>query len=715
MRESLFSPSWYRVAGLKPRLRSHVQIHRHVYHGELWYVLQDHASGQFQRFPPATYFLVGLMDGNRTVEQIWAAGKSRLGEEAPTQEEMIRLLGQLHNIDVLQTDVSPDVEEMNRRFEKNKNLKWKQKIRNPMSLSFSLYDPEKLLTRMAPFSKMVFSWPAALVWLFTVGVAFVLAGYHWPDLTENIADRVLAPQNLVIMWFLFPVIKILHELGHALAVKRLGGEVHDVGLMLLVLTPVPYVDASSSLAFRNKWERAVVGSAGLLVEIFIAAILLMVWVTLEPGVVRGVVYNAIIIAGVTSLFFNGNPLLRFDAYYVLGDLIEIPNLGTRANQYLTYLLQRHVLGIEDIEAPNASEYEKRWFVLYGALSFVYRMIIYVAIIQFIAGKFFIVGIILALWAVVSMLGMPLVKAGKFLLTSPKLGRKRKKAVAVSLGLAALVVGFITLIPLPLATVTEGVVWLPEEAIVRAQTEGFVEEVKVSPGQRVVAGTEIVRCSDPMLALKLKVLEAELHELQVEYYVKDQTDRVSAQMVDDDIKQVEGRIKDARERLEQLTARSTSQGSVFIPQSQDLVGRFVKRGDVIGYVLEKNATSARVAVDQSDADLVRQNTRAVAVRLAENFSVTAQARMIREVPAATEDLPSRVLGSSGGGTIAIDPRDEKGVKAFQKMFFFDIELPSGTTFANVGGRVYVRFDHGWEPVGGRWYRGIRNLLLRRFNV
>ena len=715
MRESLYSPSWYRVAGLKPKLHSHLQIHRHVYHGERWYVLQDHATGQFQRFKPATYFLIGLMDGSRTVDEIWAAGKVRLGEDAPTQEEMIRLLSQLHGIDALKTNIPPDVEEMYRRFEKKEQRKWKQKIRNPMAMSFSLYDPEKLLTRLETVAKVVFSWPAGMLWLIAVVAAVVLAGYHWPDLTENISDRVLAPQNLVLMWFLFPIIKTFHELGHALAVKRMGGEVHDVGIMLLVLTPIPYIDASSSLAFRNKWERIMVGGAGLLVEVFIAAVMLVVWINIEPGVIRGAIYNIMIIAGVSSLFFNGNPLLRYDAYYMLGDLLEIPNLGTRANQYLIYLVQRYVLLMEEIEAPDASRYERTWFVIYGILSFIYRIFIYIAIIQFIAGKFFVVGIILALWAMGSMLIYPLVKAGKFLLTSPQLGRKRQRTMAIGVGVLALVAGFITLVPLPLATVTEGVVWLPEVAIVRAQTEGFVEELKVTPGQRVTAGAEIVHCSDPFLLLKLAVSKAQLKESQIEYDMKERADRVQAQIVAEDIKQIEEQIKDARERIALLTVKSTGEGSVFIPLSQDLIGRFVKRGEVLGYVLENDTMAARVAVSQSDADLVRGKTRRIDVRLVENIAETLPTRMIREVPAATENLPSRVLGASGGGTIAVDPRDDKGLKAFQKMFYFDVELPTKALFLNVGGRVYVRFDHGWEPLADRWYRNIRNLLLRRFNV
>src|SRR5512137_1710653 len=125
MRDSLFSPSWYRVTALKPRIRAHVEIHRHTYRGQVWFVLQDHASGKFQRFTPAAHLLIGLMDGERTVEEIWQAARSRLGEDAPTQEEMIRLLSQLHAADVLQSDVPPDTLELLKRFEKRQTVKWK--------------------------------------------------------------------------------------------------------------------------------------------------------------------------------------------------------------------------------------------------------------------------------------------------------------------------------------------------------------------------------------------------------------------------------------------------------------------------------------------------------------------------------------------------------------------------------------------------------------
>src|SRR6185503_545443 len=125
-------------------------------------------------------------------------------------------------------------------------------------------------------------------------------------------------------------------------------------IMLLVLSPVPYVDASSAWAFQDKRKRMMVGAAGIAVELFLGSLALFVWLAVEPGAVRAVAYNVMLISGVSTLLFNGNPLLRFDGYYVLADAIEIPNLGTRANRYLGYLFQRYVLGVPDAESPAQS-------------------------------------------------------------------------------------------------------------------------------------------------------------------------------------------------------------------------------------------------------------------------------------------------------------------------------------------------------------------------
>jgi len=286
--ENLFSPSWYRVAGLKPRVRAHARILRQSYRDEVWFLLQDDAAERAHRFTPAAYQFIGLMDGERSVQQMWDAVSAQLGDGAPTQEEVIRLLGQLHAADALLCDVPPDSLEVFRRYQKHERMLWKRRLWTPLALRFPLFDPDRFLLRTLAWVEPLFSWFGALLWLAVVGTGAVLAASHWTDLTEDISDRVLDPQNLVLLWFVYPVVKALHELGHAYATRKWGGEVHEIGIMLLVLSPVPYVDASSSWGFRDKRRRMAVGAAGIAVELFLGSLALFVWLAVEPGAVRAI-------------------------------------------------------------------------------------------------------------------------------------------------------------------------------------------------------------------------------------------------------------------------------------------------------------------------------------------------------------------------------------------------------------------------------------------
>ncbi len=715
MTESLFSPSWYRVAALRPRLRSHTRIHRHHYRNELWYVLQDRSAGKFHRFTPAAYYLIGLMNGERTVQQLWERAGVQLGDDLPTQDEVIRLLGQLHAADVLQCDVPPDLLELFRRHQQHRKAQWKQRLRSPLVIRVPLWDPERFLSRWLPLVRPLFSWYGALLWLAVVVSALVLAGLHWSELTESIVDRVLAPQNLLLLWLVYPVVKALHELGHGFATRVWGGEVHEIGIMFLVFMPVPYVDASAASAFRERRKRMLVGAAGIIVELFLASIALFVWLNVEPGVVRAVAYNIMLIGGVSTVLFNGNPLLRFDGYYVLADAVEIPNLGMRANRYFGYLFQRYLFGLEKAESPVSAPGERFWFVTYGIAAFIYRILIMAAIILFVAGKFFVVGVLLALWAVIPLLLLPAWKAISFLLFNPQLHRRRVHAIGISVLLVCVLGGFLFLVPVPLRTQAEGVVWLPERSIVRAGTDGFVQELQVEPGTLVSEGMPLIITQDPFLTAELHVLESRHEELSLEYNLVRNEDRVRARILKEDIRALEEDLASHREQIERLVIRSPTTGRLVLPLASDLPGQYLHQGQLVGYVLDAEAPTARVVVSQQDVSLVRGQTRGVELRFAGSPDVVLPATIRREVPGASNRLPAVALGSQGGGEIAIDPRDRQGVTTFEKVFQFDVSIAARQVPDYIGGRVLVQFDHGFEPLGLQGYRAIRQLLLRRFNV
>ncbi|MDT3677771.1 MAG: hypothetical protein ROZ64_02910 [Burkholderiaceae bacterium] len=712
----LLSNLWYRVAELRPQMLARARLHRHRYRGELWYLLQDPASGRVHRFTPAARLILAAMDGRRTVHELWQIAQRRLGEEAPTQDEIIRLLGQLHASDLLHTDVPPDALELFTRGERETAQKRRRSWVNPMALRIPLLDPGRFLDRHVPLWRALWSRTGMAWWLLIVLPALALLPAHWPDLTDNLSDRVLQADNLLLLAFVFPVIKALHELGHATATRAGGGEVHDMGIMLLVLMPVPYVDASSSTVFRSRWSRAQVGAAGMAVELLIAALAFYLWLAVEPGIVRAVCFNVMIVAGVSTIVFNGNPLLRYDAYYILADLIEAPNLAQQSTRYWAYLFERYLLRVDDAESPAQSRSESIWFGVYGLASSAYRLFVTLAIALFIGAQFFFIGVVLALWAAVAMVGVPLVKALRHLRARPSLRERRARALAAGGAAAVLLALLVVLAPAPYRMQAEGVVWLPEQATLRAGVDGFLRRFDAQAGSRVEAGQPLLASHDPALDAQLRLLEARVAELEATYRIQFVTDRSAADITREQLALERDALDRARERSRGLVVDAASSGVFTVVQPVDMIGRYYHQGDVMGYVLGGVQPLVRVVMEQALVDAVGVNTRAVELRLASDVGRVLTGRIVRQVPAGGDEAPSAALVSPGGGRIAADPRDPQGKRTLERIFQVDVALESPIDRAAAyGQRVFVRFDLNPEPLGVQWYRSLRRLFLEHFSV
>jgi len=715
MADSIYSSSWYRVSDLKPRLRSHAQVHRQKFRGQTWYVLQDQATGRFHRFTPAANLVISLLDGKRSVQDIWDLACRELDEDSLTQDETIRLLAQLHRSDVLQGDVPPDLVELSERADKQRRRKLMLSLLNPLALRIPLLDPERFLGATFPLVAPLFSWFGALLCLGLVGTAAVLAGMHWADLTENITDRILAAESLLLLLVTYPAVKALHELGHGYAVKKWGGQVHEMGIMFLVFMPVPYVDASASAAFREKWRRALVGAAGIIVELVLASLALFVWLQVEPGLVRAFAFNIMVIGGVSTLLFNGNPLLRFDGYYVLSDLIEIPNLGHRSNRYIFYLMQRYLFGVKEAVSPAMAPGEPAWLCFYGLAAFCYRMFIMVAIVMFVATKFFVIGVVLAIWSCLLMYGLPLAKGAWFLASGPMLRRHRARAFAMVGGFLAAVAALLLAVPVPYGTVAEGIVWTPGESIAHAETNGVVAKLLAAPNSAVMQGEPLVQMEDPFLASRVRVLEAEVKELVFRYNATNVDDRAEAKIIGERLKHARAELALNRQRSKELLVRSPIAGTFILPRAADLVGRFAHKGETLAYVADFSDPIVRVVLSQDVIDLVRRRTLAVEVRFADRPRRTYRAQIGLATPSATDRLPSLALSTLGGGQVVMDPTSPQDGKTLEKLFLLDLDIDPSAAISTIGGRVHVRFDHGEEALAWRFYRSLRQLFLRQFNV
>ena len=711
----LQSSLWYRVAALQPQLLVRARLHRHCYRGELWYLLQDPASGRVHRFTPAVRLILAAMDGRRSVNDLWRLAQRHLGDKAPTQDELIQLLGHLHNSDLLATNVPPDALELFDRGENAAKAKRRRSWMNPMAIRIPLWDPGKFLDRHTTLWRLLWGLPGALLWLAVVLPVLLLLPQHWADLSGNLSDRVLQADNLLLLAFVYPIVKALHELGHATSARAAGGEVHDMGLMLLVLMPVPYVDASSATVLRSRWQRALVGAAGMVVELFIAALAFYIWRLAEPGLVRAVCFNVMLVAGVSTLIFNGNPLLRYDAYYILADLAELPNLAQRSARYWGYLAERYLLRSRDADPPAKTGSERIWFVFYGFASTLYRLFVTISIALFIGSRFFFVGVALALWTVVMMIVVPVVRALGKLQTRPGLRERRWRiyaaasAATLTLALAA------ALVPLPYRSQAEGVIWLPEHSTLRAGAAGFISRLEVQTGAQVSAGAALITSVDPALEAQVRLLEARVAELEASYGNEFVVDRARAEIVRDQLLLEQQALARALERVRNLIATAPVAGEFTVAQPADLPGRFHRQGEVLGYVLTGGEPIVRVVVEQAEIDVVAASRR-VEFRLADDVERIIAGRIVRQVPAGAAEAPSRALVASGGGKLAADPRDPQGKKTLERVFEIDVEPlePIGRPAA-FGQRVFVRFDMQPAPLATQIYRMLRRLFLSHFDV
>ncbi len=731
-----FSESWYRVADLRPRLRSTVQIHRQHYRGRMWYVLQDPSNNQFFRQNEAAYHFVALLDGRRTVAEVWQACNEELGDGAPTQGEAIQLMGQLYTSNLIQCELPPDAEGLFERHRKRVTREVRGYMMNLLFIRIPLYDPNRFLDRWVRVFGKVFTPYALILWLgiISVGLSFVVD--NWGDLTKQ-SESVLDPENLPLLYLSFILIKVIHEFGHAFACKKFGqrsggGEVHVMGVMFLVFTPLPYVDASSAWAFRNKWHRVITGAAGIMVELAVASIAAVVWAKTQSGTtIHTITYNMMFLASVSTLLFNANPLLRFDGYYILSDLIEIPNLSQRSKQYLYYLVRRYVWSAKKVRNPAHTGGERAWFVFYGIASTLYRVFICVRILLFVADKLFFVGAILAMVAIVAWVLVPLGKFVHYLFTSGELARVRGRAIASTVAVLVGIVIVIGLIPMPDHQRANGVVYVfdPQKKVwVYPYVGGFLQEYKPS-GTAVRVGDAVMTLTDPSLNVRLQVNAADLAA------AKSRLDQAALAGADQkpilaDIRLYEEtRVKLLNDKA-RLIIRAKIDG-IWIPPAVGLrKGLYVRPGtskeDRVGQIVGRENLIIKCKVTQeASAMLIDEVARAGRIdaeirgrgRPDMEFAGMAEAEDI--LPKAGKELDTAAQSQQMGGGIPV-VQDASGLRAAEGLFdvyvWPDVSAADGQTIPLMPlQRVVVRFSLPPKPLIQQWWRSLLQLVQKRFRI
>jgi putative peptide zinc metalloprotease protein len=727
-----FDESWHRVAPRRVRLRPGVEVHAQTFRGQRWHVLRDHLSGKFFRVRPAAYAFICEMERCATVGEAWERSMEADPDSAPGQGEVVHLLSQLHRAGLLRSEMEGDAEGLAEVFAAEKRREAAARWSSLLFFRMPLWCPDRFLRATSWIGALVFSRWGLLLWLALVGWGLSEVISNWNAFVAD-SSGLLGVANLVWMYAVMVVIKVLHEFGHGYACRRFGGEVPEMGIMLLLFNPLPYVDASSSTAFPNKWHRILVGGAGMLVETGFAGIAAVIWAHSGAGTLHNLAYNAVIAASVVTIIFNANPLLRYDGYHMLSDWLELPNLQGRASQMMLHLAERHLFGLKSSRSPAETKTEGFWLALYWICSWIYRLIITFGILLVVSLHYLGFGMLLAvafgfLWIV-----LPVFKSVHYLLTSPKLERRRWRACGVSFGLVAVVLAFLCFVPMPNYFRAEGVVRADPFARVYAGVEGNLTEILVPSGTMVAAGAALANLQNPELEHEKALLEAQTALALANERHALETDPARHASMKAYFHALDLRRQRLAEDEKALTLRAPCDGLWLAPDANQFAGGMLPRGLQLGFVQSGQAFIVSAVVRQDDVSrlFTPEQVRGTEVRVRGQEGTALQVTAFTAIPAERQNLPSAALGVLGGGQIGVQERDREqrlagrglsrgnadaGTQTTEPVFEIRAPLRNDPAVKLLHGqRVVVRMTLEPAPLAAQWWRTLRQTFQRTYKL
>lgn len=711
----IFHESWYRLAGSRIALRSSVRVHRQMYRGILWYVLYEPFTNQYFRLPQGAYSFVSRLSSKRTVGEIWNSMLESGEGDIPGQGEVIEMLAQLYQANMLLYDGVEDGTKLFERDKKRNRKKVKSTLLNIFFLRIPVFDPDPLLNRLRWLIRILISKPMFLVWLATVFVA-VKYGIENFDALKDQSAGFLSPSNIGWVYVCTVFVKLFHEFGHASIVKRYGGEVHTLGVMFMLLAPLPYVDATASWSFRKKRHRAFVGAAGMLFEFFIASVALILWANLGGGTARALCYNVFIICSVSTVLFNVNPLMRFDGYYILTDLLDMPNLQQHSARHLQYLLERYVFRKRDAEPVAFTVSEKLIYTFYGIASAIYRFFLFAGFIVAISAHYLILSFIMGILLCLTMVVIPVGKFIRYVFWGPALSRVRNRAVFVSILFFSVLLGILFGLPVPDTFTAPGVLEARRYENTIATEGGFVSRVYKNSNSSVKKGDTLLLLRNSELQYTIDGKRAEIQETKQMY------NRALSE-APENMSPLKKRIAVLRQELAELEKSKRElaliagiDGVWSAPGIEDYVGRWVGKGDSVGILLDTTSFDFLAVVNQEEgARLFEQRPIRISVRLHGDVFKELQVVSAKAIPSAQDRLPSNALGWFGGGDVETRS-DGTSEQTAEPVYLLRAELPDSVGVRGLHGRTgKIHLLLGYTPLATQGIRKIRQALQKYYRM
>lgn len=579
-----------------PPLRKDLLITQQQYEGRTYYVVKDPISLQYFRMTSEDYYLATLFDGARTFGQVREAYQKRFPHvplEYTPEEVNERVLRFANDLAMLQF-LSVQGMRLKARFEAQKKAKAKSggiyAFTNKLFFfRKSLFDPDVIFGKMAKPFWWIWTKTAMWISIALVAAAVVVFLKNAEGLDQAFAD-IFHWENLALMWVTTIILKSVHELGHGLTCKHFGGEVHEVGFMSLVFTPYFFVNVTDSWVMPNRKHRMLVSAAGIFVELIFAALAVFLWAVVQPGWFKDFLFNIILIASISTILFNANPLMRFDGYYILTDLIEVPNLQGKSRALIQHQITKLLFGTgkEAMLSRLPLPRKRFWlFYTYAVLSWIYGYWIIYQLIIFMKPHLEPLGLEgLSDWfawlAGIGWVGVPMVHfVQKLELTRADLkpgGRWRRIGGVFGIPLAAFL-GF-CFVPIELTIKRVCAVELAEPEQIRPEVSGFVEEVLIREGDRVKKGQVLARLSMRELQSKLLTTEQRLRATEAQLQRALGLEKPAEQQQLENMRtRYAAEFEEAKRNVAALELKASQDGIVLTRELEKKRGQLLRNGDL----------------------------------------------------------------------------------------------------------------------------------------
>jgi len=683
---------------------------------EACYMIEDPLRGKFFRIGSDEFSLISLLDGKNTIAQAIGLSAATLRERAFTENEAMAVCHWLLESQLAVCGGAGQGERLASSARKQAQNKLAASV-NPLAMRLPLFNPSRVLNHILPWMQWAFSRPAVVAWCVVCLIGVLIAASHRGELVES-SSVLLDRDNWLRLAVVWLILKVLHETAHAVTCMHFGGTVPSAGVLLVVFTPLPFVDVTASWRFQSKWQRIATAAAGVYLELFVAASAIILWNWSGDSVVRHAALNVAATASVGSLFINGNPLMRFDGYYILSDWLELPNLSASGQKFIAGLFQR-MLGIE-VPPDTRSARARRIVAIYAIASLVWRNMVYAGLLLVLYAMVSKLGSFLAgtavLLALAAILVNPVRKVVQYLLKQQSLDMRRLGIVAAgALGCIVIVVALLTR---PSTIRTCGIVDYSPPTIVRSASPGLVRELKVHDGETVKKGQVLALLENEELRVDLANIRNQIEQSRLQAGIHRQNDETAKEQAEA-AKHRSLRKKEAeiQRQVDGLIVRAPISGQVVAHDLDSFVGRYLSVGDEIVVIGNEKIKEVILAAAQDDiSSFTSQLGRSVRVRVLGDEGNSFTACLSKIDPRASRTPPHAALGADAGGPLPVKSKRESPTSKKAESELLDpcfsgtiLLTASQSLSLHAGQRVAVLFSSDGQSWAGRLVMRIRKWI------